>query len=609
LNERSVANLLTHFFLKHRLPHTYFMAQCYNFIHRTGYRDHQTFMDVVTDSIAYDMRHNSGNPKNMPTLLRLVAENYRRVRSAGGVFPEPSSSIGIIMHDQTLKRMKVDEQRQAARKASQLVRVSIFGNDVVPEEEHMTANQLDAAMDEADAALDEDDDLGDEHAVSGLEVFDDSRQNTSVRFDDLHEEQSDDGHGVELRHIRDRRPWSLSDDLPVRPRKLESEMLLGLSRRDRNHVLELYRSSLGPGGMPASSRALEIAVEACFLEPMATGEAEHDANTPEETDADREAAAKKLVSEARFAGMNTASAQGPLLLREMSNFSSEDRRYADKFRRKIVDYYRTNEDNGLKLKKHVGVHAANLLINNHCALDGLRLLRDLFPGPSPAITGTHLASDEPSDLSKKAPLIPKTTLLPKTPSPTSPESTIDLASLTVYLKGLIALNHTRGIHWTVDYILDNNLRVDIACLNTLRNQARMLLRSSHIYGLALAKQVHRARLALSERRIQQKMESGRHMKDLLYVLSDCRKKQLQSETPLTTTTIGKKKKSSGRRQSLEENGAPSTEVRTTASAAASNESTREPWTGKDKMSRGYENDRQEWQLDVPLRPAVMAATG
>jgi hypothetical protein len=139
----------------------------------------------------------------------------------------------------------------------------------------------------------------------------------------------------------------------------------------------------------------------------------------------------------------------------------------------------------------------------------------------------------------------------------------------------------------------------------------MLLRSSHIYGLALAKQVHRARLALSERRIQQKMESGRHMKDLLYVLSDCRKKQLQSETPLTTTTIGKKKKknSSGRRQSLEENGAPSTEVRTTASAAASNESTREPWTGKDKMSRGYENDRQEWQLDVPLRPAVMAATG
>jgi hypothetical protein len=136
----------------------------------------------------------------------------------------------------------------------------------------------------------------------------------------------------------------------------------------------------------------------------------------------------------------------------------------------------------------------------------------------------------------------------------------------------------------------------------------MLLRSSHIYGLALAKQVHRARLALSERRIQQKMESGRYMKDLLHVLSDCRKKQLQFEPPLTTTTIGKKK-SSARRESLEKNGAPSTELGTTASAAAFNESTRDHWMEKDKMSRVLENDRQEWQRDVPLRPAVMAATG
>jgi hypothetical protein len=321
-----------------------------------------------------------------------------------------------------------------------------------------------------------------------IEHADDDMLMTPLSFGDLREEERDDEFYRGLKADRRTGAWSVQDDFPLRPRKLEREMLFALSRRDFHQVSELYRSSLSSGGLPASFRTLELAVQASLQESPGIMEG-----------------AKKLLAEADAAGMNTAAARGPLLLMEMNTFSPEDKKNAKRLTWKVLEYHRANENSGLRIGAIVGVHAANILINNRCAQEGLRILRALHtPGN---------ALYRPDDSIYAA---------------TNP--TFNIVTLTVFIKAFVSLGQADGIRWAVAYILQHNIRVDIAILDSLRNHVKKLS-EQHQYDrtalpprtrLALAKYLREARLLLSARRSQQQLESARFGKKLLRCLRSWR---------------------------------------------------------------------------------------
>jgi hypothetical protein len=550
LNEKTVGKLVETFYLKHRPPHALFLSMCHTFLHQTGYRDHQPFIETAMECIGYDLRHNTANPSHMPVVLQLSAENLKLMMSANGTFPRPLQIHHIEQQRERLKAVKsmalhmpegegaalIAEPEVEAGPDDELAGVEANLQQSTKSKRHMrkrdrallaanketslepvgTLSDLEASSGKPTSkgrmpsrgpgkltsdqnAPDSDDKLSGVQYALDLECSDGDILKGPIGFNDLREEPSEHERSNQSKAESRTGPWVVQDDLPVRPRRLEREMIFALSRRDYHQVLELYRSSLGSGGMPASYRALEVAVEAALQETPGLLEG-----------------AKKLLAEATACGMNTAAARGPLLMMEMNNFTPEVKKNAPILRNKVLDFYRANESCGLKIGRTVGVHAANILINNHCAQDGLRILRSLH------VTGDLLYRPDDSEHAATDP-------------------TFNIVVLTVFIKAFVSLGQANGIRWAVAYILQHNIRVDIALLNSLRHHVKVLSAQHRVdrnalpprTRLALAKYLRDARLLLSARRSQQLLESARFGKKLLRCLRRWRFAMLERDSSRT----------------------------------------------------------------------------
>lgn len=192
-------------------------------------------------------------------------------------------------------------------------------------------------------------------------------------------------------------------------------MILALSLKDYVKVSDLYHSSLDASGLPSSPLALEIAVEACIR--LHRGE---------------RTAAEGLMTRARDAGMNVTCAMGPMLIHQMYHLKSSDKKDANNLRITTIEYYRMNDEKGWPVKHHVGVTAANTLINNGMPEHGLNILQ--------AIYNSGWVSRRP----------------------------LGIEAITVFLKGYAALFSVEGVEWVLGTVLHQQMRIDQKFLRTLR---------------------------------------------------------------------------------------------------------------------------------------------
>ncbi|KAI7533710.1 hypothetical protein KC317_g19147, partial [Hortaea werneckii] len=185
------------------------------------------------------------------------------------------------------------------------------------------------------------------------------------------------------------------------------DMVLALSLKDYVKVSELYHNSLDASGLPCSPLALEIAVEACIR--LHRGD---------------RTAAEGLMTRARDAGMNVTCAMGPMLIHQMYHLRPSDKKDANNLRVTTIEYYRMNDEKGWPVKHHVGVTAANTLINNGMPEHGLNILQ--------AVYNSGWASRRP----------------------------LGIEAITVFLKGYTALFSVDGVEWVLGTVLHQHMRID-----------------------------------------------------------------------------------------------------------------------------------------------------
>ncbi|KAM0701754.1 hypothetical protein Q7P35_010663 [Cladosporium inversicolor] len=199
---------------------------------------------------------------------------------------------------------------------------------------------------------------------------------------------------------------------------LERQMIVQLSSRQYDSVLEMYRGSLDAAGLPASPLVLEIAVDASLR-----------------INGDRHEA-ESLMSAAREAGMNVTCAMGPLIIDQIRHTPLADTQSALRLRGDIVEYYRMNELNGLHVKHHVGIHAAYTLIQAGFAQNGVNLLNTILK--------SSWSADKP----------------------------LDIVAMSVWLTGYASLGHVQGMHWVINEVLDQRMNIDQGFLQVLKRARR-----------------------------------------------------------------------------------------------------------------------------------------
>ncbi|GAB1739328.1 hypothetical protein NU219Hw_g4071t1 [Hortaea werneckii] len=217
------------------------------------------------------------------------------------------------------------------------------------------------------------------------------------------------------------------------------DMVLALSLKNYVKVSELYHNSLDASGLPTSPLALEIAVEACIR--LHRGD---------------RTAAEALMTRARDAGMNVTCAMGPMLIHQMYHLKASDKKDANNLRITTIEYYRMNDEKGWPVKHHVGVTAANTLINNGMPEHGLNILQ--------AIYNSGWAS----------------------------RRSLGIEAITVFLKGYAALFSVEGAEWVLGTVLHQQMRIDHKFLRTLRRTVSDFARNARVQSTTFDQRSHHA---------------------------------------------------------------------------------------------------------------------
>ena len=261
--------------------------------------------------------------------------------------------------------------------------------------------------------------------------------------------------------------------------QLERDMILALSREEFQKVHTLYESSLDAAGIPLSPLTLEVAVQASLHA--------HKGSTEE---------ANCIMDAAKAAGMNVTRAMGPLLIHQIRQLTSAQKRDVDTLRLNVINYYRMNHENGWPVKHHVGVTAAHAMITHGCPEHGVNLLE--------AIYRSEWASDRQ----------------------------LDIAAMTAWLEGYAIMRHGAGIHWVVKQVLNNNLRIDRAFLKTLHGARKHFaprvparVRYTQVSQSSIEKKVlaniERWKRMCQQRRLEQRLEAKRYGKELVRCIARC----------------------------------------------------------------------------------------
>lgn len=228
-----------------------------------------------------------------------------------------------------------------------------------------------------------------------------------------------------------------SDSLPDTPiyqeyadkRHTENDILLSLSLGQSSDAVVFYKQSLAASGLPYSSLSLEMAITASLR-------AQH--GDPME--------AEELLNAAQEADLNTSAALMPLMLERIKNSGKHSQTLEpEELGRTIVDFYRAMDKNGIPVRHHLATTAAHVLISHSKAEQGISLLRSVFESPSSSLAGKPL----------------------------------DIAAMTVFFQGYAKLKHEAGMEWTVNTILEQNIRIDTTFSRALAQCRRDLRLASN----------------------------------------------------------------------------------------------------------------------------------
>ncbi|KAK6008645.1 hypothetical protein QM012_000548 [Aureobasidium pullulans] len=208
----------------------------------------------------------------------------------------------------------------------------------------------------------------------------------------------------------------------------EHEMLLALSKGHYSEVLNLFESSLGQSGLPASSYSLEMAMQARTKLPDDAG------------------ALGDYIDVASEAGMDTIAALVPLLNHQVQNSIIGSRMHIDELCETVRSFYENMVKNNVTIRHHLATSAATVLLQNNKANDAIQLLSQIY----------H---------SRWADKVP-----------------FDLPAMTVLLQAYIHVSHSSGIEWVIKEVLDHDYRIDYAFMTVMRNAQRTAERRSQAGG-------------------------------------------------------------------------------------------------------------------------------
>lgn len=448
LNTRVAAKLLARFYLDHRLSHVLMMWFCRYLALFAPSLGGPELVDLVKEAIGYDLRKKAGNDSAWRQSSAQVRLGL--LRKAKDVVPSPGYRWNKQLYVQC-SDVASNPQNAVESRAVGAPSVSIPGegqpsSEANPLLKTPDTNKLREHEDSENGVMSRREESLEDANSQYLEALNADTQatlknqesnNRALQASDIPETHSDHVDAAQFSDLRptyethDSRHETAIPDMSesinagelstTRPwhRRSERDMVLALSLGQYPKVLELYRSSLDAVGLPASPLVLEVAVEASLR--LHRGD---------------RADAESILSQARHAGMNITCAMGPLLIHQMYHLNAADKKEANNLRIGVIDYYRLNEENGWPVKHHVGITAANILIDNRRAHYGLNILDAMFQ----------------SEWAIRRPL--------------------DIVAMTVFLKGYAALRSMDGMSWVVETVLRQDMRIDQKFLDAMKDAVK-----------------------------------------------------------------------------------------------------------------------------------------
>ncbi|KAF1344615.1 hypothetical protein BDV97DRAFT_362073 [Delphinella strobiligena] len=285
-----------------------------------------------------------------------------------------------------------------------------------------------------------------------------------------------------------------SDSLPGSPlyqeyadkRHIENDILLSLSLGQHSDAVVFYKQSLAASGLPYSSLSLEMAITASLR-------AQH--GDPME--------AEELLNAAQEANLNTSAALMPLMLERIKNAGKYSQTLEpEELGKTMVDFYCAMDKNGIPVRHHLATTAAHVLISHSKAEQGISLLRTVLESPSSSLA----------------------------PKP------LDIAAMTVFFQGYAKIEHEAGMEWTVNTILEQNIRIDATFSRVLAQCKRDLRLASNATSetryLKLAKRVEGWRETCMQRQDEQIREATNFGNQLVR----CIVKSMSRDSPVDSSS-------------------------------------------------------------------------
>jgi hypothetical protein len=417
------AALIKRWYLDFRHSHVMVMWVCRSLVQQASSLRSDALLSVVREAIGFDLRTLHG--VNAPWMEPIIRARQTLLDTSGGDLPKPGYIWNGQLYTKAHSANGVESMPlplvpdQTAR--SSLPPTSSTVEDVDSEASTNTLVPDNTQGHIGDAETSE---TGGGAFNSGFGIFENRSSTTAESTGDAVNVSNStvDDDDLSYKDLRLSNERTLPAAVTSKVEALERQMVSFFSLQQYESALELYHSSLDAVSLPASPLMLEVAVEASLRFNNDRQEAE------------------QIMAAARDAGMNVTCAMGPLLIDQIHRTSVHDSQGAAALRNQVLEYYRSNELNGIHVKHHVGTAAAHSLIQAGFAESGVNLLSTILQ------------------------------------SSWCTEGPLDIAAMSVWLLGYAALGHVRGMHWVVREVLDQRMSIDQGFLRSLKRARRPAVR-------------------------------------------------------------------------------------------------------------------------------------
>ncbi|QIX00343.1 hypothetical protein AMS68_005860 [Peltaster fructicola] len=274
-----------------------------------------------------------------------------------------------------------------------------------------------------------------------------------------------------------------SVDVPARLSRVHSDMLLALSSQRYKDVMALYQAGSDSNGHPRSTMALEIALEASLR--MHEGDDE---------------AARHILADAQSAGMNTASAIGPLLMHRVQQRSRILQDDVSEIMKAVMDYYRLRARSGRPASHLLAVATADKMIADGLPKEGVAVLKTVFR----------------SEWTKR--------------------KALDVVALTVWIKAYVYSRDVTSICDLVQHILATQMRIDQTLIWTLKMAEHYpsILTKTPVRSFTKheKERLRHCRRSCLQRKTEQKAKTSRYLPKLAFSMVELWHHQNGTTSPI-----------------------------------------------------------------------------